>query len=425
MSRAGSIGALVTRLWLDVLVAVLLAAWGVGCADNVQQGTIARVPQVVGPLGARAGAPVALVAPRDKRPSVEREGQDDKTKFFFTVAVVTHWERAGNYVTDDFAATANAPAELATALTDALRVSRAANVVTPEQKPAFSLETEIEHLYGTHYAVTDGTVVVLASKKRLYGGGAGVTTRQYASYGNVVLKARLVDHRTGSPVVVWEEHITGSGQAMPSKEHIEAAQTALRMAVSDAAGQLSLRVAAALDRLGQGPNAGYVLAGRLPSVFLVERVSRLRDFVETVYVETRSGTVLRHDITPLSDHAYARPGEWLLSRRTAEGVTLSGEGYEAYARALADKYDLRTYDDASRYHFFGVKGAVARLGLSARRPDVQSGVGAVGPEDLRPPRRLARAAAQPPREHQIGRRKRVRIARAHRDVRGGPRPDAG
>ena len=339
---------------------LLLSALIMGCSDEVHTGTVAKVPMVVGPLGAQMGAGVSVAAPRDVRPGSEHDGEEDRMRFFFTVAVVTHWERAGNYVTNDEAATPRAPAEVRQEIANALIASRAAAVVADGAPSQFTLETDLVHLYGTHYEVGEGTVIVIPGKRKgsVAGGGAGVTARQYASYGNVVLKARLVDRRTGSPVVVWEENVSGSGQAAPSKEHVEAAQTALRMAVSDAIAQLSIRVGAALDRLGHGPNgAGYVLT-QMPSVFLIERVSRFRDFLETVYVETRSGRVLRHDIAPLADHAWGRPGEWLLSRRTPEGIVLSGNGYEALARALADKYDVRAYDDVDRYHFFGVKGVV-------------------------------------------------------------------
>ena len=59
------------------------------------------------------------------------------------------------------------------------------------------------------------------------------------------------------------------------------------------------------------------------------------------------------------ENRYAsRPGDWLLSRVTAEGVQLSPEGYDAFARSLAGRYDLRQVDDATHYHFFGVLGSV-------------------------------------------------------------------
>lgn len=343
-----------------------LALLSVACADDVTQGNL-RVP-VSGPAGIRPMTSLAVQPPRDARPAVEHEGQENRTRFFFTVAVVTHWERSGNYVTNDFAATADASGELNAIVNQGLTQSRVARLVRPEEKPAFTLDTEIEHLYGTHYAVSEGTVVVVSGRRGgLAGGGAGVTTRQYASYGNVILRARLADNRSGQPVVVWEEHIVGTAQATPSKEHIEAAQTAVRQAASDAVTTLSVRLGAALDRLQQGPSGpAFVVAGQLPPVFLLERVSRYRDFLEIVHVDTRSGLVLSHQITPLLDRAYGRPGEWLLSRRTPEGILLSGEGYEAFARALAARYDLRAYDDAYRYHFFGARGVAP---LPVRPPE--------------------------------------------------------
>lgn len=345
-------------LWLAPALGLL-----VGCADDVSQGNV-KVPPALGPIGARASTSLTVLPIKDSRPAIEREGEENKTKLFWTMAVVTHWERAGNYVTNDFAATADASGELLQSVVAGLSSARVAKISTnKDAKTPFVLETEIEHLYGTHHEVSSGTVVVIPSSRGrgvsgVAGGGANVNTRQYASYGNVVLHARLIDNRTGQPVPVWDEHVVGTGQAMPSKEPIEAAQHALRDATIDAVSTLAVRLGAALDRLGQGPSGTpYVLTQSLPPVFLIERVSRYREFIETVFVETRSGQVLRHEIARSTDRAYGRPGEWLLSRRTPEGIWLSGEGYEAYARALAAKYDIRAYDDAYRYHFFGVKGS--------------------------------------------------------------------
>lgn len=90
-----------------------------------------------------------------------------------------------------------------------------------------------------------------------------------------------------------------------------------------------------------------------PSVFLVERVSRRRDLLETLYIEAASGAILRHEAGALPDRGHARPGDWLLSRRTVEGLTLSGEAYEGLVRALSGRYELRQLDDAYRVHFFG------------------------------------------------------------------------
>jgi hypothetical protein len=180
----------------------------------------------------------------------------------------------------------------------------------------------------------------------------------YASYANIVLKARLIDHRGPAPYTVWEEHVSGFGQEPASDDEVAAGQAALREAGTDVLATLAVRVAAVLDRLQRGPGGPtYDLSGQLPPVFLIERVSRYRNFLERVYIDTQSARVLRHEIEPLADPAFGRPGDWLLSRRSAEGVTLSPASYRAYARALASKYDLRIVDDVQRFHFFG------RLGL--------------------------------------------------------------
>ena len=96
-------------------------------------------------------------------------------------------------------------------------------------------------------------------------------------------------------------------------------------------------------------------SGGRVEIFLVERVGLDRGSMETLYIEAATGAALRHEAGPLLDRAHARPGDWLLSRRTVEGLTLSGEAYEALARVLAGRYDLRQLDDAYRYHFFGKK----------------------------------------------------------------------
>jgi hypothetical protein len=297
--------------------------------------------------------------PVDKRPAIEHEGDSIGTSFFFTIGMVTHWSRRGNYITDDPAASSNMPSELHTGMIEALRAANVAKTVVPNGNTEFLLETEVEHLYGTHYATNDGTVVIVNTSSRNAAstfGSVGVGSRAYASYGNVILHAKLYDRRSGQASPVWEETVSGVGQQAPEKNHIIATQTALREAFADAMATLSVRVGAALDRLQRGPSGpNYAIVGQLPPAFMIERISRYRSFLERVYVDTATGRVLRHEVLPNADPALARPGEWLLSRRSPEGLVLSPEAYESYARALALRYDLRRVDDAYRYHFFGVK----------------------------------------------------------------------
>jgi hypothetical protein len=335
-----------------------------GCGGEAAAvGTLRGLPVRFGPLGYAPTATLKVAAPIDRRPEVEHIGDSIHTNLFFTCVVVTRWERRGNYITNDEAASPRAASELLADMVEALHDANVARSVVTQGNTDFELETEIEHLYGTHYALNQGTVVVVSSSgQRSQSSYAGVSAqaRAYASYGNVVLKARLIDRRTPTAGVVWEEHVLGSGQQPPGGDHIIAAQTALREAVSDALGTLAVRVGAALDRIQRGPTGPtYAWVGQLPPVFLIERISRYRNFLERVFVDTESGRVLRHEIVPNADPALGRPGEWLLSRKTPEGIVLSPESYEAYAHALATRYDLRTVDDAYRYHFFGVRPAGA------------------------------------------------------------------
>ncbi len=343
-----------------LLACAAVAATGCG-GEAAEAGTLRAIPVKFGPLGYSPTATLKVDVPIDRRPALEHQGDSIHTHFFFTIGVVTHWERRGNYVTDDPAASVHAIPELYSDIVEALRTANLARSVVANGQTDFVLQTEVEHLYGTHYAVNEGTVVVFESSgARSHSTQAGVFAgvRHYASYGDVVLKARLIDRRGPAPAVVWEEHILGSGQQTPERDHVVATQTALREAVADALGTLAVRVGAALDRMQRGPSGpAYAIVGQLPPVFLIERMSRYRNFIERVYVDTASGRVLRHEIVPNDDPAYGRPGEWLLSRRSPEGIVLSPESYEQYARALAARYDLRTVDDAYRYHFFGVRGA--------------------------------------------------------------------
>jgi hypothetical protein len=137
-------------------------------------------------------------------------------------------------------------------------------------------------------------------------------------------------------------------------------QVALKLATADALATLAMRVGAALDRLAVGPSGApmvLALGSPMPGSFAIERMSRFRDFLERVFIETATGKVIRHEILPAPDRYASRPGDWLVSRVTSEGVNLSPEGYEAFSRVLAGRYDLRLLDDAAHYHFFGVLGS--------------------------------------------------------------------
>lgn len=347
------------------LVVTVLAAFGSGCASEAAaRGTLGELPVRYGPLGFAPSASLAVSVPVDARPSAEHLGASIDTKLFFTTVVVTHWQRRGNYLTDDSAASIHAVGELHAGMIDALRAANVARSVVPQGATDFNLETTIEHLYATHHAVNQGTVVVFMATDNHGNGMSNVDVlagaRHYACYGNVILHAKLVDRRGPQPVVVWDEHVVGSGQEPPGEDRIVSAQTALREAVVDALATLSVRVGAALDRLQVGPSGpAHAISTGFPPVFVIERVSRYRSFLERVYIDTASGRVLRHEIGPSADPALSRPGDWLLSRRSPEGVMLSPEAYQAYARALAARYDLRTIDDAYRYHFFGVRSAIS------------------------------------------------------------------
>lgn len=340
----------------------------IGCGGpKVMQGRL-QGPEIT-PVAVPRKPQITLFVPQpvDARPPEEHEGASVRTKLFVFFLFGVHIKREGNYITDDFAATADASGELHVLATQHLAAAGVAKKVSAKSAGDFELKLTIEHLYGTHFAANKQTIVVVNSRNST-DAVVDVHAHDYAAYGNVTLKAELVDRRDGGNKIVWTEHVTGYAQRPADKMRVQEVQNAVQLATSDALTTLSQRVSAALDRLGVGPSGQPMMlsgAGSFPGAFAIERMSRLRDFLERVYVDTATGRVLRHEIMPAPDRYSSRPGDWVLSRVTAEGVQLSPEGYEAFARSLAGRYDLRQVDDAAHYHFFGVLGATHEPGASA------------------------------------------------------------
>jgi len=348
------------RILLGFLV--LLASFVVACGGHaVQPGTL-HGPPIAPAKGARHPQVSIVVGPvSDVRPKEEHEGASVGTRLFVFFLFGVHIRREGNYITNDYAATSNAPNELRSLAAQTLASSGVATKVTQSGNADFELRLAVEHLYGTHFAANKETIVVVRSNKSA-DAFVDVHARNYAAYGDVTLRAELVDRRTNPPRVVWTEHVPGYAQRPASDDRVAEVQVALKLATADALSTLAMRVGAALDRLSVGPSgAPMVLApgSPMPTSFAIERMSRFRDFLERVYIETATGKVIRHEILDAPDRYSSRPGDWLLSRVTAEGVNLSPEGYEAFSRVLAGRYDVRLVDDAAHYHFFGVLGTAA------------------------------------------------------------------
>ncbi|MGZ3448986.1 MAG: hypothetical protein ACXWUG_11815 [Polyangiales bacterium] len=343
--------------------AILLALLAVliGCGGGVHQGTLLGPEIRAVTVPRRPQVSIVVPAVSDVRPEDEHKGDSVKTRLFIFFGVGVHIRREGNFITDDFAASPAAATEVRQLAIQTLAASGVAQKVTASGGADFELRLSMEHLYGTHFAANKQTIVVVNGKNSS-NAVVDVHTHNYAGYGVVTLKADLVDMRSGTPTVVWSEHVPGYAQRPAGEDRVAEVQIAVQLAVSDALNTLSQRVGAAFDRLQVGPSGPpMVLASGspMPKVFAIERMSRFRDFLERVYLETGTGRVVRHEIMPAPDRYASRPGDWLLSRVTAEGVNLAPEGYELFARSLANKYDLRKVDDVAHYHFFGVLGTAA------------------------------------------------------------------
>ncbi|MBL8715856.1 MAG: hypothetical protein JNL79_07660 [Myxococcales bacterium] len=336
-----------------------LALLGCGAGAPVR-GTLLGPEIPAAPVPRAPQITLAVPTVVDERPDDEHEGSSVRTRLFIFFGVGVHIRREGNFLTNDFTVGPDAVKELRGLAIQHLTAGQVAKKVVATGAADFELRLAAEHVYGTHFAANKQTVVVLSSKQST-DAFVDVQSHNYAAYGNVTLRAQLVDKRAAGPGnVVWTEHVTGYAQRPAGEQRILEVQNAVQLATADALATLTQRVGATLDRLGVGPSgAPMVLASgsALPASFAIERMSRYRDFLERVFVDTSTGRVLRHEVMPAPDRYSSRPGDWVLSRVTAEGLHLSGDGYEAFARALAARYDLRRVDDVTHYHFFGVRGA--------------------------------------------------------------------
>ena len=339
-------------------VAALLSLSMMGCGSGPQKGTLMGPPAGVPTFPRHPQITIAIAPVVDARPKEEHEGATVGTRLFVFFLFGVHIRREGNYITNDFAASEQATTELRLLAMQWLGSEGVAKKVVADGPAEFELRLTIEHLYGTHFAANKETIVVVNGKNSS-NAVVDIHARNYAPYGNVILKAELVDKRAAAPRVVWTEFVPGYAQRPAGGEKVAEAQAALQLAVADALSTLSQRVGAALDRLAVGPSGPpMVLASNsaMPATFAIERLSRFRDFLERVYVDTATGRVVRHDILQAPDRYASRPGDWVLSRVTSEGVELSPDGYQTFARSLAGKYDLRLVDDVAHYHFFGILG---------------------------------------------------------------------
>jgi hypothetical protein len=287
-------------------------------------GPVGDASAALSPLGAPPRASLALAAPVDARPAIERAGRQAPRPN----------GRDRGAAGDELAAEApgtDAARELAAALRTTLDRARVATKPRPGEAPDYTLTVRLEHLYVTRQGAAPGR-----PPPRLVYGNAGLLVTLVEGRGREAFR----DYASGASVLRADEPSAGD--------------RARREALREALTELALRLGEALDRLGRGPST-YRGPARAepPAVFLVERVSRTRTLLETLYVDAAVASVLRHEVRPLPDPSYGRPGEWLLARRTVEGLWLPEGPYQALARALDPRYDLRALDDAERYHFFG------------------------------------------------------------------------
>jgi hypothetical protein len=138
---------------------------------------------------------------------------------------------------------------------------------------------------------------------------------------------------------------------------VHAASLDPREAIAKATARLIVTCEHELGRHGDGDGTDSAHPGAAssapPSVFVLERVAHTRDVLETVFVETRTGALLRREVGPLADAAHGPPGQWLLSERTAEGLLLSPSAYTRLATNLASQVAVGPIGDGFHLGYFG------------------------------------------------------------------------
>jgi hypothetical protein len=344
---------MIARHVLRALVAPILfaaAAPLVGCV-SIPPPTLRGAP-IASPTTQRTPrARVAIESIRDLRPIEEHVGDTAHTKLFVFFVFGFHKSTEGNALTGDEDVSRDATGELRALASDWLATSKVARVVDSADAD-FGLELDVEHLYASRFRA--GSVTVIASGKH-HSTVAAASLDEHAIYGDVTLHARLFDRRDGTRRLVWDEHVSGYAQGNPPRDPIAETRATVQAAVGDALDTLDQRLGAVLDRLAIGPSGAprSAHAEATQPTFVVERMSRLRDYLERVTIDTASGVVARHEIVDAPDRYASRPGDWLLSRVTSDGHWLDDDAYDRLTIALADRYDLRVLDDAAHVHFFG------------------------------------------------------------------------
>lgn len=303
---------------------------------------------------------LAIAPPVDRRPKAERQGDDPKTSFFFTLIFLWWNESRGNWVSNDFQTSENAAGELAQMTAAYLgRTGLFKDVQLSASGADFLLESEILHLYGTHYAAKR---TVISISRSSWGSGVRTADKRFdfAVYGNAIVRYRLYDTRGGQKKLVWKRSIRGSAQLPPGPEAKQRLGVAAHRATRRALASLSRQLTRALSDYGQPPFDREVFERHLNKQsaanalrFVVQRVSKRRTATELLTIAHPAGRVVDHRIVHDPGVPTGRPGDWLLSRQRPDGTLMPYKEYAALAAWLSRSYDLRRVDEIYHYHFFG------------------------------------------------------------------------
>jgi hypothetical protein len=327
-------------------------------APRLKSGTLMH-PVRERPLARSARFSVSVAMPTDRRPAIERKGDTAHTTALIFLGLFAYYTERGNRITDDRALSPALTQELHTLTRRYLAQSGVFTHVRSAGKQAdFLLTTDVLHLYGSQYQ----------ARSFMAGGGANNHSSSYSAagfgvYGNVVLRCRLYDLRSGKKHFFWERYVVGTAKSgAASVSETTAHGDAARLATRDALARLTRVVGGAVRRYAPAPFDGKTYRGSLARQrqsrrlrFIVQRLSPDRSKTEFLTIDDASGAAIGRSVERTRGTSFGRPGDWMLSRRRLDGSAMPLTEHASLARFLANDYDLRRVDDIHHFHYFGRK----------------------------------------------------------------------
>jgi hypothetical protein len=334
------------------IIASLLIVCGLAACAGRVPGSIYHPAQNTALLTTPGSWTLSVEAPLDERPPAEKNGVDPETTAFVFLLFYIYKAERGNLVTSPVELGLAPMADLHRATIEYLARSNVFRSVQAAPAPAdFLLRATVRNLFASRYVSSSFSMAWSKDSADVSSAKA-----QHAPFGNAVVDYELVDQRGGKREVVWRDTVSGFAAGSPEDPKFAVLPSVARAAVASLLGRLARALHLTSDRLATRERSAPPPAVAPGFLFYVQRTSPTREGIDLVTIEFPTGRIAAARRVEADALPPGKPGEWLLSRRSPSGELIIGERYEAMARALAEKFDLRRIDDAYFYHFFGLRG---------------------------------------------------------------------